>query len=113
MTNLLNQMDVYVLPLFNIDGYEYTHTNVSCSFDPTKQLPILNRSSVDACMCGVLTLSTLENYRTGCGGKLAPEGQEPAALELIPTGTLTLAGAVSSSGFLYHEMSCSVIEYHT
>lgn len=31
MTSLLNQMDVYVLPLFNIDGYEYTHTNVSDS----------------------------------------------------------------------------------
>eukprot|EP00066_Takifugu_rubripes_P004598 XP_003968067.1 PREDICTED: carboxypeptidase B-like [Takifugu rubripes] len=27
MTSLLNQMDVYVLPVFNIDGYEYTHTN--------------------------------------------------------------------------------------
>ncbi|XP_034024608.1 carboxypeptidase B [Thalassophryne amazonica] len=25
MTNLLNQMDVFVLPVFNIDGYEYTH----------------------------------------------------------------------------------------
>ncbi|XP_077481064.1 carboxypeptidase B [Stigmatopora argus] len=25
MTNLLNQMDVYVLPVFNIDGYDYTH----------------------------------------------------------------------------------------
>ncbi|KAM9713119.1 carboxypeptidase B [Menidia menidia] len=27
MTSLLNQMDVFVLPVFNIDGYEYTHTN--------------------------------------------------------------------------------------
>ncbi|XP_061568921.1 carboxypeptidase B [Cololabis saira] len=27
MTSLLDQMDVYVLPVFNIDGYEYTHTN--------------------------------------------------------------------------------------
>ncbi|XP_072307012.1 carboxypeptidase B [Eucyclogobius newberryi] len=25
MTNLLNQMDVYVLPVFNIDGYDFTH----------------------------------------------------------------------------------------
>ncbi|CAN9506327.1 unnamed protein product [Ophioblennius macclurei] len=25
MTSLLNQMDVYVLPVFNVDGYEYTH----------------------------------------------------------------------------------------
>ncbi|XP_010896452.1 carboxypeptidase B [Esox lucius] len=25
MTSLLNQMDVYVLPIFNIDGYDYTH----------------------------------------------------------------------------------------
>lgn len=28
MTSLLDQMDVYVLPVFNIDGYSYTHTNV-------------------------------------------------------------------------------------
>ncbi|XP_017262312.1 carboxypeptidase B [Kryptolebias marmoratus] len=27
MTSLLNQMDVFVLPVFNIDGYAYTHTN--------------------------------------------------------------------------------------
>ncbi|KAM6900213.1 carboxypeptidase B isoform 2-T2 [Xenentodon cancila] len=26
MTSLLDQMDVFVLPVFNIDGYEYTHT---------------------------------------------------------------------------------------
>ncbi|XP_074549379.1 carboxypeptidase B isoform X1 [Halichoeres trimaculatus] len=25
MTSLLNEMDVYVLPVFNIDGYDYTH----------------------------------------------------------------------------------------
>lgn len=35
------------------------------------------------------------DFRTGCGGKLAPGILDPAALELIPTGTLTLAGAVS------------------
>lgn len=29
MTTLLNSMDVYVLPVFNIDGYVYTHTSVS------------------------------------------------------------------------------------
>lgn len=29
MTSLLNEMDVYVLPVFNIDGYDYTHKNVS------------------------------------------------------------------------------------
>lgn len=28
MTSLLNQMDVYVLPVFNIDGYAYTWSNV-------------------------------------------------------------------------------------
>uniref|UniRef100_A0A3Q2QPB9 Carboxypeptidase B n=1 Tax=Fundulus heteroclitus TaxID=8078 RepID=A0A3Q2QPB9_FUNHE len=27
MTNLLNNMDVYVLPVFNVDGYVFTHTN--------------------------------------------------------------------------------------
>ncbi|XP_029955511.1 carboxypeptidase B [Salarias fasciatus] len=27
MTSLLDEMDVYVLPLFNVDGYHYTHTN--------------------------------------------------------------------------------------
>lgn len=39
MTSLLNQMDVYVLPVFNIDGYVYTHTNVSCNLDPTQTHP--------------------------------------------------------------------------
>ena len=28
MTSLLNQMDVYVLPVFNIDGYDYTWKSV-------------------------------------------------------------------------------------
>uniref|UniRef100_A0A3P8THP8 Carboxypeptidase B n=1 Tax=Amphiprion percula TaxID=161767 RepID=A0A3P8THP8_AMPPE len=27
MTSLLDQMDVFVLPVFNVDGYHYTHTN--------------------------------------------------------------------------------------
>uniref|UniRef100_A0A3Q1EQQ4 Carboxypeptidase B n=1 Tax=Acanthochromis polyacanthus TaxID=80966 RepID=A0A3Q1EQQ4_9TELE len=27
MTSLLDQMDVFVLPLFNVDGYHYTHTS--------------------------------------------------------------------------------------
>uniref|UniRef100_A0A096M2P8 Carboxypeptidase B n=3 Tax=Poecilia TaxID=8080 RepID=A0A096M2P8_POEFO len=27
MTSLLNDMDVYVLPVFNVDGYVYSHTN--------------------------------------------------------------------------------------
>lgn len=117
MTSLLNEMDVYVLPVFNVDGYEYTHTRVSRSFEPDLHtLPTLTRSicsDLFASMCDVLTLSTLGDYRTGCGGKLAPGSQEPAALELIPTGTLTLAGAVSSEAFLYHEIGCSVCKYHT
>lgn len=32
MTSLLNQMDVYVLPVFNIDGYAYTWSNVCHPF---------------------------------------------------------------------------------
>lgn len=28
MTSLLNEMDVFVLPVFNVDGYEYTHKSV-------------------------------------------------------------------------------------
>lgn len=111
MTSLLTQMDVYVLPLFNIDGYEYTHTNVSYSIDLVNQLPPLSPFVCwfVASMCDVLTLSTLGNYRTGCGGKLAPGSTDPAALELIPTGTLTLAGAVSSYAFVYHEIGSSMI----
>lgn len=34
MTSLLNQMDVYVLPVFNIDGYDYTHKSVCYNFKP-------------------------------------------------------------------------------
>lgn len=33
MTSLLNQMDVFVLPVFNIDGYDYTHKTVSSIFE--------------------------------------------------------------------------------
>jgi len=28
MTNLLDTMDFFVLPVFNVDGYEYTWSNV-------------------------------------------------------------------------------------
>lgn len=28
MTSLLDQMDVFVLPVFNIDGYDFTHKSV-------------------------------------------------------------------------------------
>lgn len=59
MTSLLNQMDVYVLPLFNIDGYEYTHTNVSYCFGlanapspPTPPLSVdLLRECVTCLLC--------------------------------------------------------------
>ncbi|TMS16266.1 Carboxypeptidase B [Larimichthys crocea] len=37
--------------------------------------------------------TTLPTRATGCGGKLAPGSLDPAALEPIPTGTSTLAGA--------------------
>ena len=30
MTSLLNEMDVFVLPVFNVDGYDFTHKSV-CS----------------------------------------------------------------------------------
>lgn len=36
MTSLLDQMDVYVLPVFNIDGYTYTHTNVGGASEPAR-----------------------------------------------------------------------------
>lgn len=28
MTSLLDDMDVYVLPVFNVDGYVFSHTSV-------------------------------------------------------------------------------------
>ena len=34
MTSLLDQMDVYVLPVFNIDGYDFTHKSVRYDFGP-------------------------------------------------------------------------------
>merc|ERR1712002_334188 len=57
MTSLLNQMDVFVLPVFNIDGYDFTHKS--------------NRM-----------------WR-----KTRSRSPDTAALEPIPTGTGTLAGA--------------------
>lgn len=35
ITSLLNQMDVFVLPVFNIDGYDFTHKRVRYNFTPT------------------------------------------------------------------------------
>lgn len=29
ITDLLNKFDFYIIPVLNVDGYEYTHTNVS------------------------------------------------------------------------------------
>ena len=29
VTNILDNLDVYILPVYNVDGYEYTHTDVS------------------------------------------------------------------------------------
>lgn len=97
MTSLLNQMDVYVLPVFNIDGYDYTHKSVSLCFSSTETLlccyleEFVDLSNV----CLTCVFYPLGNFRTGCGGKLAPGDLGPAALEPIPTETSTLGGAVS------------------
>lgn len=41
MTSLLNQMDIYVLPVFNIDGYDYTHKGVSHNSKPKSNAVLL------------------------------------------------------------------------
>ena len=89
MTELLNVLDFYVLPVVNIDGYVYTWTKV---YEPilrgadeikTNPLPI------------ILDLTTQSTFRTECGERLAPPRLEPPALAQTPTEILMLVGAVS------------------
>lgn len=94
MTSLLDQMDVYVLPVFNIDGYVYTHTSVCYGLLKHKFLVLQKHCYV----CSVdlqRAFHSLGNFRTGCGGRLVPQDLDQVALEPTPTGTLTLDGAVS------------------
>ncbi len=106
MTSLLNTMDVYVLPVFNVDGYEYTHKTVCYNFRPKFTVwPNRNHAvlfiskNLLICLMRVWHVYFVHfgDFRTGCGGKLAPGTLDPAAMELIPTGTSTLAGAVSQT----------------
>lgn len=58
MTSLLDQMDVYVLPVFNIDGYTYTHTNVGGASEPSQREPEGNDSEdSDRFSCPLLAFS--------------------------------------------------------
>lgn len=113
-------MDVFVLPVFNIDGYDYTHKSVCYNFKPNFNLmeTILCcylKEFVDLLNpCLTCVFYPLGNFRTGCGGKLAPGNLDPAALELIPTGTSTLAGAVSATyGYILKGYSSDLtLQFH-
>lgn len=50
-----------------------------------------------SCVPYIIEFFQLGIFRTGCGGRLAPGNLDPAASELIPTETGTLAGAVSGT----------------
>lgn len=50
----------------------------------------------------------LGDFRTGCGGRLAPRDLDPAATVPIPTGTSTPAGAVSATHVLGENLKGSL-----
>ena len=91
LTSILDNMDVYVLPVMNPDGYKYTWTTV--------------RAHATQVMFGKATLTAvvicswfvyLFIFRTGCGGRTAPSAETATASESTSTGTLTPTGAVSN-----------------
>lgn len=95
MTNLLNTMDVYVLPVFNVDGYVYSHTTVGYNLFDLKFILTKPNGIIE------MYFYPIVNNRTGCGERLALGYPEHLAGEQIPTGTLMLAGAVSAKTELY------------
>ncbi|KAH1165404.1 hypothetical protein KIL84_022963 [Mauremys mutica] len=92
MTRLLNNLDFYVLPVLNIDGYVYTWTNVCTLFFLNKNLT----EWVKYCNYPLVFTCTFR-FSTACGGRHVPQTLAAAALVPTPTGILMLGGAVSIS----------------
>lgn len=110
MTSLLDQMDVFVLPVFNIDGYVFTHTNVRYNPFKLKLFALVKRRhpcAISRRMHLMHICMHFGNFRTGCGEKLAPGTLDPAALGLIQTETSMLAGAVSMT---YEQLNLRLIK---
>lgn len=84
ITDILDNMDVYVLPVMNPDGYQYTWTTVRPHRSGILCQSRFKRCKVTICPC-----------RTGCGGRTAPSARPAPASELTSTETLTPTGAVS------------------
>lgn len=89
MTELLDKLDFYVLPVVNIDGYVYTWTKV---YEPILRGADEIKTNPLSIILGLTTSST---FRTECGERPAPLRLELTALAQTPTEILMLVGAVS------------------
>lgn len=86
MANILDNMDVYILPVMNPDGYQHTWTAVRHAF---------TRSFFFHLDSWPWSLSSGSVPRTGCGGRTARSARAAAASGSTSTGTSTPTGAVS------------------
>lgn len=94
-TNFLDNMDFYVLPVMNVDGYAYSWTTVSRLWKIiTKRSSYFTVAKIEMPNCGNISC------RTACGERPALQTRVLPALEPTPTETSMLDGAVSVFMFL-------------
>lgn len=80
VTIMLDHYDWYMMPVFNADGYEYTHTTVSEQLKKTVER--------DKFMCLVILSATEFSHRTDFGER--PSHRTKAAHASVSTRTVTL-----------------------
>ncbi|KFO32777.1 Carboxypeptidase B [Fukomys damarensis] len=81
MTELLDKLDFYILPVFNIDGYVYTWTKV---YEPKL------RGTDEIKTIPILIISSTSTFRIECGGRPALPRLELPVLAQTLTETLML-----------------------
>lgn len=84
---LLDFFDFHILPLFNPDGYEYSHTRVSGV--PTSEASLLTRTSA------------LSLYSRSATGERRGPAAVPIALVWMRTATSASSGWVSTVSLVY------------
>lgn len=88
MTEFLDKLDFYVLPVVNIDGYIYTWTTV-------KEPILRGADEIKMNHSVTLVLTTHCTFRTACGERPVPPKLDLPALAQTSTETLMPVGAVS------------------
>lgn len=117
ITHILNNMDVYILPVMNPDGYRYTWniviTHDTHTWHTTSRafLIVVYRKHFKSSMFFFPVFPTFYVLRTECGGRIARPAGATAALEWTWTETLMQTGAVSRYIILRHQQNI-IIKYY-